>query len=276
MVLQKILVPTDFSKCSLNAAHYALKLAKSINSQIKFITGYHLPYSTAEFGSVVDQSMMKLFEEEAEENFNFLRQEVPELVEWPCEYSPIMAQARDAIVSSVKTDHPDMVVMGTHGKSGAGQKLFGSITNSVIGSIGVPLLAIPSHVQYRRPSRIALGCDFRLIDDYSILDSLLILLKRFSAELHLVHVSENLGDIELTEGWEAQKLRDYFTDVGHYIHELSGESIEEALLSFTEKNQIEVLALIPRKHSLLERLISHSVTKRMALKATIPILALPG
>jgi hypothetical protein len=165
--------------------------------------------------------------------------------------------------------------MGTHGKGKTGQKLFGSVTYSVIASISIPTMVIPEEASYRNPGTVALGCDFRLIEDFAIFDRLLDFLRQFKSELHLVHVAGNIGDVGVEESYEAQKLKDFFSEIGHYIHELSEQRVETGLQQFIERNQIDILALVPRKHSLLHSFLGHSVTKTMTMESAIPILALP-
>ena len=76
MSIQKIIVPTDFSDCALNACKYAAKLAKSFNSKIIIVSGYQVPMPAADFSLSIDQDMVEVFEVEAEENFKELKREV--------------------------------------------------------------------------------------------------------------------------------------------------------------------------------------------------------
>ena len=275
MSMKKILVPTDFSKCALNATRYAAKLAQNFDSQIIMISGYQVPMPAADFSLSIDQDMVEVFEEEAQENYLELKREIPELNSLSCEFKTKMALARDAILVSVQEEEPDLIIMGTHGQAGFGEKLLGSITASVIKQSQIPLIAIPDNVDYYHIDKIALGCDYNPIEDLSILDGLMDFIRVFNSELHILHVSEKVGDIDLNEAYEARKIDQYFYGIDHYFHELADKSTEDGIDSFIEKNEIKALALIPRKHTLFEKLFKHSVTRRMTLQSKVPILVFP-
>lgn len=51
----------------------------------------------------------------------------------------------------------DMIIMGTLGNSAISEKLFGSITASIIGKTTVPLLAIPLLSDWKIPQKILLA-----------------------------------------------------------------------------------------------------------------------
>mgnify|MGYP001813487557 CR=1 FL=1 len=275
MSIHKILVPTDFSECAFNATRYAARLAKSFDSKIILISGYQIPMPAADFSISIDQDMVEVFEEEAQDNFTEIKKEIPELNELSCTFKTKMALARDAIMATVEEDNPDLIIMGTHGHAGLGEKLLGSITASVIKHSNIPVMAIPDNVDYYFIDKIALGCDYHPIEDLSILDGLMDFIRVFDAELHILHVSEKIGDIDLNEAYEARKIDQYFYGVDHYFHEVADAKVEDGIDNFISKNSIKALALMPRQHNVFEKLFKHSVTRRMALQSKVPILVFP-
>ncbi|MBZ0293515.1 MAG: universal stress protein [Anaerolineae bacterium] len=50
----------------------------------------------------------------------------------------------DAIIDAVKSMNVDLVVMSTHGRSGVGRWLMGSVTQKVLGAAPCPVMAIPN------------------------------------------------------------------------------------------------------------------------------------
>lgn len=72
------------------------------------------------------------------------------------------------------------------------------------------------------------------------------------------------------------RMQVYFDRVrsSYYLthHEDVGEGIED----FVRLHDIDVLAMMPRRHSVFERLTRGSHTRRMALRAHLPLFAFPG
>lgn len=49
----------------------------------------------------------------------------------------------DVITRAVEQMHPDLIIMGTHGRSGLLKELIGSVTEAVLRSVNVDILAVP-------------------------------------------------------------------------------------------------------------------------------------
>ncbi|MCU0493374.1 MAG: universal stress protein [Chloroflexaceae bacterium] len=55
-------------------------------------------------------------------------------------------QPETAIVEYVRTHNVDLITLATHGRSGLGKLVFGSVTEKVLHHAGVPVLVIPPHM----------------------------------------------------------------------------------------------------------------------------------
>jgi nucleotide-binding universal stress UspA family protein len=54
-------------------------------------------------------------------------------------------EATQVIAETVAQTRPDLLVMGTHGRSGLLKALIGSVTEQVLRSVSVDILAVPPH-----------------------------------------------------------------------------------------------------------------------------------
>ena len=135
----RVLVPTDGSTASENAIEHAIGLAKQYGATL------HALY-------VVDAGTYSSLEAAADVVVDELRAEGTEAVE------AIAAQAEDAgvavetaietgivhrsIVDYVDNEGIDLVVMGTHGRTGVGRFLLGSVAEKVIRTADAPVMTV--------------------------------------------------------------------------------------------------------------------------------------
>jgi nucleotide-binding universal stress UspA family protein len=150
--IDRILVPTDFSDCSRPAAQYARELALRFAAQVDVVTVVDptlLIAATA--GSPVPQSILDDREASA----------VRELKEWPDpEYDRDLKVHREVlhgvpfveIVRYARTNAIDLIVMGTHGRSGLTHVLIGSVAERVVRKATCPVLVVrPKGHQFVMP-----------------------------------------------------------------------------------------------------------------------------
>ncbi len=148
------LVPTDFSSCARKAAEAALMLAKSFSGRVVFFHVLDLyPSYTISYAHELGVSVQipPPSPEEIEPEWEaFLSGLTLEKVEW--EKSTGEGQAATAIVRQAKNIQADMIVIGTHGRSGLPHMLLGSVAERVVRTASCAVLAIrPEVFQFELP-----------------------------------------------------------------------------------------------------------------------------
>jgi nucleotide-binding universal stress UspA family protein len=72
----------------------------------------------------------------------------------------------------------------------------------------------------------------------------------------------------------ARSLDRYLKHINHSFHFRKFDDVEEGLLDFAKELNIQLIAMISKRHSLFERLRHRSQTKRMIMDIPIPIMVL--
>ena len=150
----KILVPIDGSEQSMDAADYAIALAKSNtnNNNIQLIalhvlfsqTGYG--YSTNIFGLVTPSTINKILEDakhEAQQWFDKIKEKISEnniQLKTEVVVSPTSVVA--AIVDYAEHEDVDLIVIGSRGRSGFKKLLLGSTASGVVTYAACPVLVV--------------------------------------------------------------------------------------------------------------------------------------
>jgi nucleotide-binding universal stress UspA family protein len=141
-------VPTDFSSCARNAAEGALMLAKSFSARVIFFHAldwaplYTVAYAH-EFGVSVPTSPPN--PEDMEPEWEAFLAGLPlDKVDW--QKSTEEGQAATDIVTQAEHVQADMIVIGTHGRSGLPHMLLGSVAEKVVRTASCPVLTIRPEV----------------------------------------------------------------------------------------------------------------------------------
>jgi nucleotide-binding universal stress UspA family protein len=147
--LKRILVPTDFSKFSQQALMYAVALAEKFGSELCLLhvvqdlavfipdmvtTAPPIVPSLEQMTAAVQAAFDRLVRENGLERLSF-RREV-------CQGTPFLE-----IIRFAKENEVDLIVMGTHGRSGLVHVLMGSVTDKVVRKAPCPVLTVrhPEH-----------------------------------------------------------------------------------------------------------------------------------
>ena len=132
--IRKILVPIDGSECSLNAAKYAVKLAKDENAQlfcIHVIGEYHMDMSSSPYA--INQYFKDL-QEKAQSWFKEVRDMARKenIAEPNTEIFTDVKSIIESIIDYATSKDIDLIVIGTRGRTGLKRFLTGSVANGVV------------------------------------------------------------------------------------------------------------------------------------------------
>lgn len=148
------LVPTDFSACARSAAEEALMLAKSFSGRVVFFhvldsySSFTIAYAH-ELGIAVPTPPPS--PEEIEPEWEAFLSGLPlEKVDW--EKCSEEGETASTIVHQAKRIQADMIVIGTHGRSGSPHLLLGSVAEKVVRSASCSVLTIrPDSYHFELP-----------------------------------------------------------------------------------------------------------------------------
>ncbi|MFY9549574.1 MAG: universal stress protein [Thermoanaerobaculia bacterium] len=140
-VFRRILVATDFSEASAPAVTLAVKLAKSWGAQLLAAHVYdepHLPELSFAHVRLYEEYERKIKADAARQLGEIAGHARAEGVE--TEELLLRGFADEAIVQAARESHADLIVMGTHGRRGAGRFFLGSVAARVVATAPCPVL----------------------------------------------------------------------------------------------------------------------------------------
>jgi nucleotide-binding universal stress UspA family protein len=138
--LRNILAATDFSENATHAVAQAFELAALQGSKVHLVHSYSIPVYPDAFAVGVD--IVTPIEQAAK---RALAIEVEKYQGRP-EFGGArvaLGDAREEIVRLAKSLPADLIVMGTHGRTGFQHMLLGSVAERVVRSAPCPVLVVP-------------------------------------------------------------------------------------------------------------------------------------
>ncbi len=147
---RKIVVPIDFSACSINGLAYAKALAREFGSTLVLLHCVYPHYyvSNDEYARYDFPLLMEQTEKAARRQLR----ELAEKIDWEgikVESSLSIGHAGQEICDESKDRHASLIVTATHGNTGLKHVFLGSTAEFVVRHANCPVLVVPS---YQRPS----------------------------------------------------------------------------------------------------------------------------
>jgi nucleotide-binding universal stress UspA family protein len=142
MTAPHFLVPVDFSTYSEQALAYAFELATKLQARVTVLhVIHHLPMGVSDAPSSLPYPALYLQELEAEvqQRLDAQRQQLQE-AGLAGEVLMMHGVPFQTIVDVARDQHVDLIVMGTHGRTGVHHLLMGSVAEKVVRLAPCPVL----------------------------------------------------------------------------------------------------------------------------------------
>jgi nucleotide-binding universal stress UspA family protein len=285
---QSIVVPVDGSSFAERAVWYASAVARSGEARLTILQVVPSagPNATNE---AVAQQADEIVQAQAyvEELADRLASGVN------AEGAVTVGDAASEILEEARDRRADLIVMSTHGRSGIGRWVYGSVADEVMRHAEIPLMLIPAHARSdwptHRPPHIlvpldgsdlalgALGCADQLVET---LGGELLLVQAVEVHPPMYGDPSNYVVVDPTPELEGAKAR---LDRAASVLRAKGRRIEVAeLLGFAvsaivdaaRERGVDLIAMSTHGSGGLTRLIMGSVATGIVQRADIPVVVL--
>lgn len=148
----KILHPTDFSECATQAEQLAVRLARALGAELVLFQAlveaplYGEGLLNMREAQKVYDAQRKWAEETLEARAGQIRKAEGIAVRWAFQAGVPFEE----IVKAAAGEGADMIVMGTHGRSGLNRLLLGSVAERVIRLAPCPVVTVRQHEKASR------------------------------------------------------------------------------------------------------------------------------
>jgi nucleotide-binding universal stress UspA family protein len=284
--LSKILFATDFSPYSEAALPYALRLANQYGAQL-YATHVLSPEA---YLFATPESWPALIEgQEQRQQLDIARLE-EHLRSVPHQVLSAVGDTSDVLIRLIQDNQIDLLVLGTHGRSGLPKLLMGSVAEKIFRQSPIPVLTVGPHAPRERStkkfSRIVFATD---LSDESLaaLPHAMALVQDHNAHLTVLHVLDGTtkGIVDFEAGAkfalrQMQELAPIDPELGIYPdYAVEFGPVADQILRFCEERDADVVVLGVR--ALRGRLgtathLARTTAQHIVGHATCPVLTVRG
>ena len=271
-VMNTILIPTDFSETSKNAAVYAIDLALVIG--IPKIVFYHFYQTSLIYTPAGELDEMATIEPHRVESIEKLNAFIESLGNIPLEVEMYQgAESIDVGITEVAhLSNADLIVMGIKGGGIFKETVLGSHTLRIAKELKVPVLLVPATAKLDKYEKVTFLSDLKNVEKNTPVHGLKTFLDHSSVKLsilHLLKANEKVDDSNKEKELLSHLLKDYaptfaYKESHHYTDDI---------IDFVSENKIDIIAILPKTHDLLETIFNDH-TKKLAFHSKVPLLIL--
>jgi len=297
--LQRILCPIDFSDASRRALDHAAAIARWYGSHLTalhVVSPPFMPMPPVLFAEAPSRRPAALTDTEAEEITAHLRAWLAATSQPPRETDVIVEEASQPaaqIVARAASLPADLIVLGTHGRSGFDRLLLGSVTEKVLRKSVCPVMTVPPPAE--RPSQLPYKHLLCPVDfsppSLAALTFAMSMAKESDAELTIANVIEWTAtalapsvpfdysafraefEADATRRLEAlvsDEARTWCRPTTRLLH---GKPYEE-ILSIARNERIDLIVMGVHGRNVLDHMLFGSTTNHVVRQAPCPVLTL--
>jgi len=140
--IKRIMTAVDFSETSHAAAIQAEELAKSLGAELIVTHVLNEPaFALAEGSGYISPSVVEEYETAMKTKLNGVAQSLS-ASGTKVQAKMLRGAPHEAIVSAAESEKVDLLVLGTHGRSGLSHLLLGSVAERVVRLSKVPVMTV--------------------------------------------------------------------------------------------------------------------------------------
>ena len=270
--MKTILVPIDFSTYSENALKVAAKIALKNNSEIHLLHMLEIPnqMNDAVYSSVPTPEII-LFIKKAEEKVQEIAQQ--KFLDGIKIFQHIKFEgAFSGILSYIKNNNTDLIVMGSHGISGIEEILLGSNTEKVVRLSNVPVLVIKKETIEFKGEHFVFASDFSE-ETKKPFQKMLDFTRIFNARLSLVMICtpSSFKTTALAEKIINNYIQQF--EIENYTVSIYNDTnIENGIINFSNKVKADLIGLSTHGRTGMAHFFTGSISEDLVNHTARPVL----
>ncbi len=274
MEIRQILAPVDFSDLSSHALRYASMLTRCGNARlvVAYAESFSAPpYFTEGQVGELERQFRDAFRGAESALRRFVDEQLGAEAGSAADLRVVEAMPADGVHRVARETKADLIVMGTHGRSGVNRLMLGSVAERVLRESAVPVLTVRGDSATATTTPKTILCPVN--DTPAAREALVMaahLARCFDGNILALHVKEShpgqgIGDLC---AWMPDQLRSH-CDIKELTRE--GDAAEE-IVSLARETPCDLLVIGARHRRFFDSTVLGSTTARVVRHAPCPVL----
>jgi nucleotide-binding universal stress UspA family protein len=272
----KIVCPTDFSECSLNAVEYAAKLGELYKADLYL---FHVPDKE-------DYQKLSANEFHSGDQYSFIKKKLKNLVEIVSQESipkglkSCQSEFREGktvttILEYGESLKADLLVVGTEGVNDFKKNFIGTRASKLVERSEIDILVVPRKVFFKEPRKFVYATDY-LEEDKIAIQKVVEIAKFWGSEIDIVHVSTKAKAIDKSlHITMVQELRPFIKyDKVNFILKSYRDEPGLGLENYLIISIGDMLVTLSKKKTWFDQIFSNNLSRKMSYFINKPMLVI--
>lgn len=272
--VKNMLVLTDFSDSSSNAARYAADLAHQLKTRSMII--YH-SYESVAIPATAFAPITGGFTNTYEQSLEKITALKNELGKWVPEDTTVEIRTDErTLITAVnvlaRQNHSGLVIVGITGKNSIESVLVGSNTITLVKNGVVPLLIVPPAAVFQPISNIVFACDLKRVAESTPILAIKTFVHALGAKLLILNVDHEGGSFDPETIKEMTHLHELWDNEKPEYHYIDHEDTVAGIMEFARIHDAGMVIMVPKQYGFFEGIFHRSLTKKLVYHTHLPLL----
>ncbi|SDA88051.1 Nucleotide-binding universal stress protein, UspA family [Algoriphagus alkaliphilus] len=269
----KILCPTDFSECSLNAIEYAARLGEKFNA---ILVLFHVLNRE-------DYQKLSPMDTDGKYQLEFIQEKLKNLQKAvmeeslmnglkDCEIAIREGKIVNGALDFAKEINADLIVAGTEGMNELRTNIIGSRASRMVEQSDRDIIIVPRKVFFKIPRKFVYASDY-LEEDKLAIQKVVEMASFFDSEIDLVHISSSQKAIDkslhMTMVDEIRPFVRY--EKINYVLKAYRDDLGLGLENYLQVAKGDMLVTLSKKKSFFDQIFTKNLSKKMSYFLNKPL-----
>ena len=269
----KILCPTDFSECSLNAIEYASRLGEKFNA---ILILFHVLNRD-------DYLKLSPMDTDGKYQVEFIQEKLKNLQKAVmeeslmnglkgCEIAIREGKIVNGALEYAKEIGADLIVAGTEGMNDLRANIIGSRASRLVEQSDRDIIIVPRKVFFKQPRKFVFASDY-LEEDKLAIQKVVEMAGFFDSEIDLVHISSNQKAIDkILHMTMVEEIRPFVHyEKINYVLKSYRDDLALGLENYLQVAKGDMLVTLSKKKSFFDQIFTKNLSKKMSYFLNKPL-----
>ena len=271
--MMNILLPTDFSENSRNAAAYALEFFKEVPCSFHLL---HVLAITTD--NTVTEDYLKL-SSGTQEKFDKLLDWLNGIKRNP-EHTFTTSYKTNYIIETVREQvaekNIDLILMGTKGASNNSGTIIGKNTSDVMMKVKCPVLAVSEKAIYKKYKKILFPTDYKIKYNTKMLGTLLNVISLSQASIKILELFNSETEPSQEQITSRSFLQNSFAPNIPVLQTYYPSKNENSTRLFRANKDVDMIVIAAKNLNICQKLIKNQEHHHIPFINQLPLLVLHG
>ncbi|MFY9308218.1 MAG: universal stress protein [Bacteroidia bacterium] len=275
--IKKILVPLDFSKTGLLALEHAVFMARLHKADLYLLHTIEISetmYSIYNPAVIVRdmKEVEKIVLKELGELAAKIKKEHSLTVKAFCSRGQVAVE----IITAVKENDIDLVIMGTHGAKGFSELFIGSNAHKTVTMCPCPVITVQTHAKKIGFTSIVLPIDDSFPSRQKVYPAI-NLAKKYGATIHIIGLLDKSRDTNLNKfqfKLDSVEKAVKKSGLAYDCKIVKGDSLAVAALKYSKKVKADLIVILTDHESNLTGMFLGAFAKQIVNHSRIPVMSI--